>query len=88
MSAIKTELSQYQILAKIRPIITSKLNVKENKVTYGAKIEDDLGADSLDTVELSMEIEKDFHLKFEDEDLEKIVTVQDFITLIHKMINK
>lgn len=87
MSAIKTKLSQDQILARIMPIITDKLNIEEEEVIYGAKIIDDLGADSLDLVELSMEMEKEFNLHFEDVDLEKIVTVQDFITLIHKMIN-
>lgn len=87
MSAIKTKLSQDQILARIKPIITDKLNVKKEEVTHGAKFIDDLGTDSLDFVEFSMEMEKEFNLQFKDEDLEKIVTVQDLITLIHKMIN-
>jgi acyl carrier protein len=88
MSAIKTKLSQDQILARIRPIIADKLNVEEEEVKYGAKFIDDLGADSLDFVELSMEMEKEFNLQFKDADLEKIVTVQDLIILIHKMINE
>jgi acyl carrier protein len=88
MSTIKTKLSQDQILARIKPIITDKLNVEEEEVKYGAKFIDDLGTDSLDFVELSMEMEKEFNLQFNDEDLEKIITVQDLITVIHKMISE
>ena len=61
--------------SKIREIIVSKLGVEESQVTLAASFTNDLGADSLDTVELVMEFEKAFNLTIPDEDAEKIQTV-------------
>ena len=64
---------------KIRQIIAEQLGVKKEEVTDNAKFVDDLGADSLDTVELVMALEEEFGIEIPDEDAEKIVTVQDAI---------
>ena len=60
---------------KIKDIVIDKLGVDETKVTSEAKFIDDLGADSLDTVELIMQFEDDFNIEIPDEDAEKILSV-------------
>jgi acyl carrier protein len=67
------------IAAKVKEIIINKLGVDEGQVTPEASFTNDLGADSLDTVELVMEFEKAFNLQIPDEDAEKIATVGDAI---------
>tara|TARA_B100000902_G_C26470262_1_gene509760 strand:+ start:69 stop:302 length:234 start_codon:yes stop_codon:yes gene_type:complete len=62
-------------LNKIKEIVIDKLGVDEAKVTPEAKFIDDLGADSLDTVELIMQFEDDFNIEIPDEDAEKILSV-------------
>ena len=62
-------------LDKIKEIVIDKLGVDEAKVTPEAKFNDDLGADSLDTVELIMQFEDDFNIEIPDEDAEKILSV-------------
>jgi len=64
---------------KVREIIMNKLGVEASQVTPEASFTNDLGADSLDTVELVMEFEKAFNLQIPDEDAEKISTVGDAI---------
>ncbi len=64
-----------EIKDKVTKIIVQKLGVDESEVTLEANFIDDLGADSLDTVELVMELEKEFDVSIPDEDAEKIVTV-------------
>lgn len=71
-----------EIADKVKDIIVDKLSVDENEVTPTAEFTKDLGADSLDTVELIMEFEKEFDLKIPDEDAEKITTVGDAINYI------
>ena len=71
-----------EILNKIKEIVVNKLDVDANKVTADAKFIDDLGADSLDTVELIMEFEKEFNVSIPDEDAEKISTVGDAIAYL------
>ena len=61
---------------KIVEIIMDKLAIEESKITDDAKFIDDLGADSLDTVELIMQLEEEFGIEIPDEDAEKITTVQ------------
>ena len=61
---------------KIKEIIIDKLGVEEGKITMEAKFIDDLGADSLDTVELIMQLEEEFSIEIPDEDAETITTVQ------------
>lgn len=71
-----------EIADKVKAIIVDKLGVDENEVTPTAEFTKDLGADSLDTVELIMEFEKEFDLKIPDEEAEKIATVGDAISYI------
>ncbi|MEW5796107.1 MAG: acyl carrier protein [Candidatus Zixiibacteriota bacterium] len=67
---------------KVKEIIVEQLGVEENQVTTGAKFVDDLGADSLDTVELVMALEEAFDLEIPDEDAEKITSVGDAVKYI------
>ncbi|MBI3586486.1 MAG: acyl carrier protein [Ignavibacteriales bacterium] len=64
---------------KVKEIIVAKLGVDEGQITSEASFTNDLGADSLDTVELVMEFEKAFNVQIPDEDAEKIATVGDAI---------
>ena len=73
---------------KIRSIIASKLGLDESEITPEKNLSNDLGADSLDVVELSMDLEREFNLKFEDADTEKIQTVADLYKLIEEYVNK
>ncbi|MEL6122539.1 MAG: acyl carrier protein [Bacteroidota bacterium] len=70
------------VAAKVKKIIVDKLGVDEGDVTNEASFTNDLGADSLDTVELIMEFEKEFDLSIPDEEAEKIETVGDAITYL------
>jgi acyl carrier protein len=67
---------------RVKQIIVEQLGVDEAEVTPNASFVDDLGADSLDTVELVMAFEEAFEIEIPDEDAEKIRTVQDAITYI------
>lgn len=67
---------------KVKSIIVDKLGVDEKEVTPTASFTNDLGADSLDTVELIMEFEKEFNIAIPDEQAEKISTVGDAISYI------
>ena len=69
---------------RVKKIVVEHLGVDESKVTENASFIDDLGADSLDIVELVMEFEKEFNIDIPDEDAEKIRTVQDAIDYIGK----
>ena len=64
------------MLDKIKSIVVDQLGVDESQVTEDASFVDDLGADSLDTVELIMAFEEEFDIEIPDEDAEKITTVQ------------
>ena len=75
------------IESRVKAIIVDKLTVDENEVTPAAEFSKDLGADSLDTVELIMEFEKEFGITIPDEDAEKITTVGDAITYIEQHAN-
>ena len=68
--------------SKVKDIIVDKLGVDESEVVAEANFTNDLGADSLDTVELIMEFEKEFDLSIPDEDAENIATVGDAVTYI------
>ncbi len=70
------------ISAKVISIIVDKLGVEEKEVTPTASFTNDLGADSLDTVELIMEFEKEFNIAIPDDQAEKIATVGDAISYI------
>lgn len=73
-----------EIQEKVVKIIVDKLGVKESEVTPEASFTGHLGADSLDTVELVMEFEKEFGIQIPDEAAEKIVTVGDVIKLLEE----
>ena len=71
-----------EIDAKVKAIIVDKLGVEESQVTNEANFQTDLGADSLNTVEMIMEFEKDFGISIPDEDAQKIATVGDAIAYV------
>jgi acyl carrier protein len=73
--------------AKVKSIIVDKLGVDESEVNIEANFTNDLGADSLDTVELIMEFEKEFDISIPDEDAENIATVGDAITYLKGKIS-
>lgn len=77
-----------EIAAKVKAIIVDKLGVDESEVTENASFTNDLGADSLDTVELIMEFEKEFEIAIPDEQAEKIGTVGDAIKYIEENAKK
>ena len=70
-------------LEKVTEIIVDKLDVEKNKITLEAKFIDDLGADSLDTVELIMQFEEEFEIEIPDEDAEKILSVGQAVDYIN-----
>ncbi|MEL6870197.1 MAG: acyl carrier protein [Pseudomonadota bacterium] len=67
---------------QVKSIVAEQLGVKEEEVTTSASFVDDLGADSLDTVELVMALEEEFETEIPDEDAEKITTVQQAIDYV------
>ena len=71
---------------KVKEIIIDKLGVEDSKITLEAKFIDDLGADSLDTVELIMEFEEEFGIEIPDEDAENITTVGSAVDYIEKVL--
>ncbi len=71
-----------EIAEKVKKIIVDRLGVDESEVTLEASFTNDLGADSLDTVELIMEFEKEFDTSIPDEEAEKIQTVGDAVSYI------
>ena len=70
------------VTTKVQAIIVDKLGVDASEVTATASFTDDLGADSLDTVELIMEFEKEFDIQIPDDQAEKIATVGDAVSFI------
>lgn len=68
-------MTKDEILAKVKGVVAEKLNVGEDQVTTDAKFVEDLGADSLDQVELIMALEDEFELKIPEEEAEKLSTV-------------
>ena len=76
-----------EIEAKVKAIIVDKLGVEESEVTPEASFTNDLGTDSLDTVELIMEFEKQFGITIPDDQAEKIATVADAIAYIENANN-
>lgn len=68
-------MTKEEILAKVKSVVADKLNVGEDQVTSDAKFVEDLGADSLDQVELIMALEDEFELKIPEEEAEQLATV-------------
>ena len=73
-------------LTKIKEIIIDKLGIEESKITLEARFIEDLGADSLDTVELIMQFEEEFDIEISDEDAEKLTTVGNSIDYINSKL--
>ncbi len=71
-------------LERVKKVVIEQLSVEDKEVTSEASFQADLGADSLDTVELVMAFEEEFGLEIPDEEAEKIVTVQDAVNYIEK----
>ncbi|WP_027963158.1 acyl carrier protein [Halalkalibacillus halophilus] len=71
------------VFDRVKEIIVERLDVDESKVTEGASFKDDLEADSLDVVELVMELEDEFDMEISDEEAEKINTVGDAVSYIN-----
>ncbi|OSS43016.1 Acyl carrier protein [Desulfurella amilsii] len=76
------------IADQVKEIIKEQLGVEEEEIKPEAKFIEDLGADSLDTVELVMAMEEKFGIEIPDSDAEKILTVQDAISYVESHINK
>ncbi len=76
-----------EIAEKVQAIIADKLGVELSQVTPTAKFTSDLGADSLDTVELLMKLEEEFSVKIPEEEQEKISTVQDAVSYIENALS-
>ncbi|MBO5478272.1 MAG: acyl carrier protein [Clostridia bacterium] len=79
-------MSSEEIFDKVKEIIVEQLGVAENTVTMEASFIDDLGADSLDIVELIMALEEEFDLEIPDADAEKIVSVSDVVDYIKENV--
>ena len=75
-----------EIAEKVKSIIIDKLGVEESEVTPEANFTNDLGADSLDTVELIMEFEKDFNISIPDDQAENISTVGEAVSYIEQNV--
>ena len=73
---------------QVKAIVAEQLGVKQEQVTNDASFVDDLGADSLDTVELVMALEEEFETEIPDEDAEKITTVKDAVEYIENKTSK
>jgi acyl carrier protein len=80
----KKEIGMAAVEEKVKQIIVEQLQVDEAEVTPNASFQEDLGADSLDVVELVMQFEEAFDLEIPDEDAEKIKTVKDAVDYIEK----
>lgn len=78
-------MTQEEILEKLKGIIVAQLGIEEEKVRPEATFVDDLSADSLDIVDLVMNIEQEFDIEIPDSDAEKIVTVGDVVNYIQKL---
>ena len=78
-------MSDNSIEEKVRSIIVEQLGVESDKVTADAKFIEDLGADSMDTVELVMAFEENFDIEVPDEEAEKLQSVADVVAYIEKV---
>ncbi|MBU0502546.1 MAG: acyl carrier protein [bacterium] len=75
-------MDEAQVLEKVKKVVVEQLGVSEGEISKEASFVDDLGADSLDTVELVMALEEAFGTEIPDEDAEKIKTIGDTVTYI------
>lgn len=75
-------MAKEEVFDKLKELVVDQLGVEEDEVTMEASMQDDLGADSLDLVDLVMSVEEEFGVKVADEDLENIKTVGDIVNYI------
>ena len=75
------------VLERVTKVIVDRLGVDESEIKMEASFRDDLGADSLDVVELVMELEDEFEMEISDDDAEKVTTVGDTVSYIESKIN-
>ncbi|HWI49099.1 MAG TPA: acyl carrier protein [Rummeliibacillus sp.] len=75
------------VIERVTKVVVDRLGVDESEVKLEASFRDDLGADSLDVVELVMELEEEFDMQIDDEDAEKIATVGDAVTFIQSKVD-
>jgi acyl carrier protein len=78
------KMAKEEIFEKLKELVVDQLGVEEDEVTMEASMQDDLGADSLDLVDLVMSVEEEFGVKVADEDLENIKTVGDIVDYIEE----
>jgi acyl carrier protein len=81
-------MEREELLSKVKEIVADKLSIGEEQITEEASFIDDLGADSLDTVELVMALEDEFDLDIPDEDAEKLTTVGKAIDYVLNNVKK
>ena len=80
-------MSTEEVFEKVKKVIVDQLGVSESSVTMEASFIDELGADSLDIVELVMALEEEFDIEIPDSDAEKVVTVGDVVDYIKENVN-
>jgi len=81
-------MKKEEIYEKIKAVVVDQLGVSEDEVTMDASYIEDLGADSLDTVELVMSLEEEFNTEIPDEDAEKLTSVKTTVEYIEKLLAK
>lgn len=87
----KKEVSEERkqaIFLKIRSIIAKEVEVDENKIELSSKIFEDLGADSLDSIEIVMSLEEEYNIEIIDVDAEKLKTVEDIVFYLAQKLNQ
>lgn len=85
---MELNMTEEELLKKITAVVVEKLGVKPEDVTPDASFVNDLGADSLDRVELVMALEDEFDIEILDEDAEKFIKVSDVLSYIQNKLNK
>jgi acyl carrier protein len=80
-------VTQEEIFGKVKDLVSKQLSIDEKEITSDASFIEDLGADSLDTVELIMSLEEEFDIEIPDEEAEKIKTVQNVVDYIQNHLN-
>ncbi len=76
------------VFEKIKDIIINELSCKEDAITLDAKLKDDLGADSIDAVQIIMDLEETFSIEIDDDNAENIQTVGDLVNYVSELIKK
>ncbi len=75
------------VFEKIRKILADQLEIEESKISLESDLVEELNADSLDIVELIMDLEQEFDISIPDEDLPKVVTVKDIVSYVEEQVN-